>query len=217
MFEKGAKPVEEYRTVADAAEEEFIEKRSRFIGCVRPVSSEEEAQAFIAARKKQFWDATHNVWAYVTDGGRVRRFSDDGEPQGTAGMPTLDVLCKADVTDCAVVVTRYFGGILLGAGGLVRAYSHAAALALSAGRVVRRRLCPQFSLSCSYAQYGRVAPLIASAGGTVTDTAFTEEVTLHFWLPPEQEQPLRTALTEYSAGTLEPALEGNAFQDFQVE
>ena len=209
--------MEEYRTVAAAAEEEFVEKRSRFIGCVQPVSSEAEAQTFIAARKKQYWDATHNVWAYITDGGRVRRFSDDGEPQGTAGMPTLDVLCKAEVTDCAVVVTRYFGGILLGAGGLVRAYSHAAALALSAGRIVLRRLCPQLRLDCSYAQYGRVAPMIAAAGGTVTDTAFAEEVTLHFWLPPEQEQPFAAALTEYSAGTLAAVTEGSAFRDFPAE
>ena len=209
--------MDSYRTIAAEAADEFVEKRSRFIGCVKPVTTEEEAQAFIAARKKQFWDATHNVWAYVLDGGRVRRYSDDGEPQGTAGIPTLDVLLKSEVTDCVVVVTRYFGGVLLGAGGLVRAYSHGASLALAAGGIIERRLCDELSVACDYAQYGRVGPLIAAQGGVLTDTQFTDEVTLRFYLPLHQDDALQAALTEASAGTLTLKKEGQSYRDFAAE
>lgn len=197
-----------YRTVAAAAEDEFTEKRSRFIGAVRPVSTEEEAQTFIRARTKQYWDARHNVYAYVLQRGALCRFSDDGEPQGTAGVPVLDVLRKEDLTDCAVVVTRYFGGILLGGGGLVRAYSHAAKLAVDAGGVVRMQPCLLGRVTCDYAQYGFLPALIAQCGGTVEDTAFTEAVTLHFALPAEQKPALCAALTDRSAGRLQPAFTG---------
>lgn len=209
--------MERYRTIAVEAKDEFVEKRSRFIGHVKPVTTEEEAQAFIAARKKEFWDATHNVWAYVLDGGRIRRYSDDGEPQGTAGIPTLDVLLKSDVTDCVVVVTRYFGGVLLGAGGLVRAYSHGASLALAAGGIIERRLCDELAVTCDYAQYGRVGPLVASRGGVLTDTVFTDEVTLRFYLPLGESDGMQAALTEASAGTLTLIKEGQSYRDFPVE
>lgn len=197
-----------YRTVAAAAEDEFTEKRSRFIGAVQPVSTEEEAQAFIRARTKQYWDARHNVYAYVLQRGALCRFSDDWEPQGTAGVPVLDVLRKEDLTDCAVVVTRYFGGILLGGGGLVRAYSHAAKLAVDAGGVVRMQPCLLGCVTCDYAQYGFLPALIAQCGGTVEDTAFTEAVTLHFALPAEQKPALCAALTDRSAGRLQPVFTG---------
>ena len=209
--------MDRYRTIAQEAEDSFEEKHSKFIGCVCPVKTEEEAQAFIAARKKQYWNATHNVWAYVLDGGRVRRFSDDGEPQGTAGIPTLDVLIKNNVTDCVVVVTRYFGGILLGAGGLVRAYSHGAVLALAAGGIIERRLCDNLSVTCDYGQYGRVGPLIAAHGGVLTDTEFTDTVTLRFYLPVGEDAALQAALTEASAGALELQKGGQRYQDFPAE
>ena len=111
--------MESYRTVKQETSAEFIEKRSKFIGYIKPVQTEEEAIAFIQSIKSKHWDATHNVYAYSLREGQTRRYSDDGEPQGTAGIPTLDVLQKADITDAVVVVTRYFGGILLGGGGLV--------------------------------------------------------------------------------------------------
>lgn len=120
-----------YRTITKEADAEFTERRSRFIGHAMPVSSEEDALAFVAMIKEQHGDATHNVWAYNLKNGR-QRYSDDGEPQGTAGPPVLEVLQKERLVDAAVVVTRYFGGVLLGAGGLVRAYSHGAKLALEA-------------------------------------------------------------------------------------
>ena len=116
--------MEEYKTILTPADVEFVERRSRFIGHIRPVSSEEEALAFLSEMRSQYWDATHNVYAYRLRQSGAQRYSDDGEPQGTAGMPTLDVLRKSGVTDVAAVVTRYFGGILLGAGGLVRMPFH---------------------------------------------------------------------------------------------
>ena len=122
----------EYKTIKEASSDEFIVKKSRFIGYVKPVKTQEEALEFINEIKTKHWDATHNVHAYCLREGGIRRFSDDGEPQGTAGIPSLDVLLKEEVVDCCVVVTRYFGGIMLGAGGLVRAYSHGAKIALDA-------------------------------------------------------------------------------------
>lgn len=208
---------EVYRTVARAGEDEFVEKRSRFIGYIQPVVTEEEAQAVIAARKKRFWDARHNVWAYVLRADNLRRYSDDGEPQGTAGMPVLDVLQKEGLTDCVVVVTRYFGGILLGGGGLVRAYSHTARLAVDAGGRCEMRPCARLTLVCDYAQYGWTAPLIAATGGTVDDTAFADAVTLRFHLPLDAVGTLEARLTEQSAGRLAVQREGVAYYPFLSE
>lgn len=207
----------DYRTILQAASDEFTEKRSRFIGHIAPVTTEEEAQAFVAAKKKEYWDAKHNVWAYVLREGGLRRFSDDGEPQGTAGMPVLDVLQKEGLTDCVVVVTRYFGGILLGGGGLVRAYSHGARLAVDAGGRCDMRLSARLQVVCDYAQYGWVAPLIAAAGGTVDDTQFTDEVTIEFHLPFPDIPALQKQLTEQSAGTLELEETGSDFYPFPVK
>ena len=175
----------EYRTIAQAAQDEFVEKRSRFIGYARPVQTEEEAQAFIAEMKSRHWDATHNVYAYILREGNIQRYSDDGEPQGTAGIPTLDVLQKSHVTDVAVVVTRYFGGILLGGGGLVRAYSHGASIALKAAGIITMKECSLLLLSCDYSRYGRVSSLIPECGGIIDDTDFAGDVTLSFHMAPE--------------------------------
>lgn len=175
----------EYRTIAQAAQDEFVEKRSRFIGYARPVQTEEEAQAFIAEMKSRHWDATHNVYAYILREGNIQRYSDDGEPQGTAGIPTLDVLQKSHVTDVAVVVTRYFGGILLGGGGLVRAYSHGASIALKAAGIITMKECLLLMLSCDYSRYGRVSSLIPECGGIIDDTDFAGDVTLSFHMAPE--------------------------------
>lgn len=175
----------EYRTIAQAAQDEFVEKRSRFIGYARPVQTEEEAQAFIAEMKSRHWDATHNVYAYILREGNIQRYSDDGEPQGTAGIPTLDVLQKSHVTDVAVVVTRYFGGILLGGGGLVRAYSHGASIALKAAGIITMKECSLLMLSCDYSRYGRVSSLVPECGGIIDDTDFAGDVTLSFHMAPE--------------------------------
>ena len=129
--------LKKYKTILEEAEEEIVEKKSRFIATVRPVKTEDEARAFIEEMKKKYWDARHNVFAYqIGERNELQRFSDDGEPQGTAGMPVLNVLKGEDVKDTAVVVTRYFGGTLLGTGGLVRAYGKAAKEGLLSAGIV---------------------------------------------------------------------------------
>ncbi|HIW73979.1 MAG TPA: IMPACT family protein [Firmicutes bacterium] len=206
-----------YRTVEKEASAEFTERRSRFLGTIRPVADETEAQAFIARMKKTYWDATHNVYAYVLRRGQVRRYSDDGEPQGTAGVPVLDVLLKEGLTDVAVVVTRYFGGILLGAGGLVRAYSHGAKRAVEAGGPVEMRLCDRARIICEYAQYGRVAALVPEAGGTVTSTRYTDRVEVDFLLPRGLREPMQKRLTEQSAGALTIETLGEEYAPFRPD
>ncbi len=203
--------MEEYRTLAGPARAEFVEKRSRFIGSIQPVSTEEEAVAFIAARRTEFWDATHNVYAYVLRQGQVRRYSDDHEPKGTAGVPVLEVLLKEQVTDCVVVVTRYFGGVLLGAGGLVRAYSHGAKIALDAAGIAIMRLCAVCRLACSYAQYKQAELLLGRYGGVIEDTEFAADVALRFYLPKSRLQALQAALTDAFCGTLEVEQTGERY------
>ena len=190
-----------YGTVLQEAEASFVEKRSRFIGRCRPVATEEEAQDFNAGVRKRHWDAAHNVWAYVLRDGAMR-YSDDGEPQGTAGQPALNVLLKRELTDCAVVITRYFGGILLGAGGLTRAYAQGAAQAVQAAGEADMRPCLRGDIRCSYAQYGMVAPLVVACGGVVEEADYTEAVRVRFHLPQERRGELEKALTERSCGSL---------------
>lgn len=150
----------EYTTIEGYAQAEFVERRSRFIGSILPVTCEEDALAFLTQKREQYWDATHNVYAYILRDGQLRRYSDDGEPQGTAGIPVLDVLQKEGLTDVAVVVTRYFGGVLLGAGGLVRAYSHGAKIAVDAA--VKKTMSPAtlFQLDFSYDLYGKISYIL---------------------------------------------------------
>lgn len=203
-----------YRTVVKETKAEFTEKRSRFIGCIRPVANEEEALTFFARLKKEYWDADHHVTAYVLREGQTRRYSDDGEPQGTAGMPVLDVLLKTELVDCAVMVIRYFGGILLGTGGLVRAYSHGAALAVEAAGTVDMRPCARLVLRCDYARLGMAEPLILSCGGVLDGSDYTEEVTLCFHMPLDCLPQFEKQLTEKSAGRLSAVVEGEAFYPF---
>lgn len=206
-----------YLTIAAFGEDEFTEKRSRFIGAIRPVTTEEEAQTFIRERCKTYWDAKHNVHAYVLEGGNLCRFSDDGEPQGTAGIPVLDVLRKEGLTDCVVVVTRYFGGILLGGGGLVRAYSHAAKLAVDAAGVVEMRLCLAGEITCDYAQYGFIPALLAEEGATLTHTQYADTVTVGFSLPVENRGHLEAALIDRSNGRLSATFTGELWLPHKIE
>lgn len=206
---------EEYRTPAGVAQDEFVEKRSRFIGYAAPVQTEERALLFIAQIKKQHWDARHNVYAYCLRDGNIRRYSDDGEPQGTAGVPVLEVLQKSGVTDCVIVVTRYFGGILLGGGGLVRAYSHAASLALRAAGIERRVLCAKATLRCDYAQYGRVQPLVLSHGGVIDDTVYDDGVTLSFHIRRNTMKALEKEVVDATAGGVSCEVECEEFYAFE--
>lgn len=203
--------MEEYKTILKPVSVEFVERRSRFIGHVKPVSSEEEALAFLTDLRSRHWDATHNVYAYCLRQNGIQRYSDDGEPQGTAGIPTLDVLRKSGVTDVVAVVTRYFGGVLLGAGGLVRAYSHAVSLALEAAGVVTMRMCVLADFICSYSQYGRVAALIPECGGIIDDSQFGEAVTLSFHMPPDSLPAFERELADATCGECHISVSGERF------
>ena len=201
----------EYKTVTMDTSDEFVEKRSRFIGYIRPVKTEEEAIAFINQIKSKHWDATHNVYAYCLREGQVKRYSDDGEPQGTAGIPTLDVLLKSEVTDVVVVTTRYFGGILLGGGGLVRAYSHAASLALAKAQVITMRECKLAELTCDYNQYGRVSALIPEHEGIIDDTTFTDFVQLRFHMAEPNLSAFEKQLADATCGEVTVSYTGEKF------
>ena len=206
-----------YLTIAKEATDEFVERKSRFMGFIKPVTTEEEALSFIREKQKKYWDATHNVYAYVLNGGNLCRFSDDGEPQGTAGIPVLDVLRKEGLVDCVVVVTRYFGGILLGAGGLVRAYSHGAKIAVDAAGVVEMRKCLLGEITCDYAQYGMIPALLAEHSANITDTQFGEAVTVCFSIPREGRGSLEAAVIDRSNGRLTAAFTGEEWVPCPVE
>ncbi len=193
----------EYKTVEKYADPEFVERRSRFIGYIKPVTTEEQALEFINSIRSKHWDATHNVYAYVLRERNTCRYSDDNEPQGTAGMPVLDVIRKSGLTDVCVVVTRYFGGILLGGGGLVRAYSHSASLATEAAGVIYMRGCAICSLDCTYNQYGKLQSLIPEMGGIVDNADFADKVNISFHIPSEELQGLRKKVTDATSGTVE--------------
>lgn len=169
-----------YTTVRGEASAEFEEKRSIFIGHAKHIDSEDEALEFIKEKKKKYYDARHNVYAYVLSGGLVARYSDDGEPQGTGGIPVLETVRKSGVDDVCVVVTRYFGGILLGAGGLVRAYSHGASIALQAAEIVTYQKYFIYELECNYTNYQKYLSEMSRAGVTEENSEFGEQVLLRF-------------------------------------
>ncbi len=201
----------EYKTIEKESCDEFIEKKSRFIGYIKPVTTKEEAVEYINSIKSKHWDATHNVYAYVLRDGQTRRYSDDGEPQGTAGIPVLDVLIKENVVDCVVVATRYFGGILLGGGGLVRAYSHTAKIAVDAGGVITMRLCALMNVKCDYNFYGRLNSLIPEFGGVIDDTVFEEDVKIKFHLPADIVDEFNSKLIDSSLGKFKAEKTGEIF------
>ena len=189
-----------YKTVRRFAFDELVEKRSRFIGYCKPVSTQDEAVAFINEIKSKHWDARHNVYAYVIKDEGLSRYSDDNEPQGTAGIPVLDAIRKRGITDCVVVVTRYFGGVLLGAGGLVRAYSAAAKLAVDAAEECEMEMCSVCTLRCSYTMYGKLPSLVAKFSGSIDSSSFTDDVEISFHLPEDKLSAFNKSLSEESSG-----------------
>lgn len=206
----------EYLVPTRDAEAEFTERRSRFIGHIFLTETEEEALARLKQMRETYWDATHNVYAYIIRDGATR-FSDDGEPGGTAGMPVLQVLQRERIFNVTCVVTRYFGGILLGAGGLVRAYAHSAKLALdAAGRSVKR-LWSSVYLPCPYAWYERVKLEAAAFGGIVRSAEFGRDVELDLLLPQEQTQPFLDRVFDQSSGTIEGLIAGQEYRAFPLE
>lgn len=189
-----------YTTLAGEGSDEFEEKRSLFIGHAKHITSEEEAMEFVKAKKKEYSDATHNCWAYLLKGGIVARYSDDGEPQGTAGVPMLETIRKSGVCDAVVVVTRYFGGILLGAGGLVRAYSHGAKVALDAAEIVTYEKYTELSLTCSYSDYQKYSVVLPTFNAIIDSTDFTDKVTVCFAIKATFVDALNKKITEMSGG-----------------
>ena len=193
---------EKIKRLRHSAEIEFTEKKSLFIGYSAIVKNEEEAQKVIKERKKMFSDATHNVYAYVIGDGAVFRYSDDGEPQGTSGMPTLNAIRKSGITDVCVVITRYFGGILLGAGGLVRAYSTAASMALEAGGVSVFEEYEEYRAVCHYQDYDKLQNLLSFHDVIIDRTDFTSEVTVSFAVTSDNAEKLKLNINESFAGKL---------------
>lgn len=192
--------MKEYKTVEFESKDEFIEKKSRFIGYVKPVRTQEEATDFINAIKSKHWDATHNVSAYVLRDNNIQRSSDDGEPSGTAGVPTLDVLLKEGIVDTCVVVTRYFGGTLLGAGGLIRAYSRASKIAVDAGHIITMAPCKIISVSVDYSFYDRLNILLNEFSANIENSEFTDSVTVIFSIRENTVSLLQDKLTQLSNG-----------------
>lgn len=206
-----------YRTLKGPAQDEFTEKRSRFIDYASPVTNEEEALAFLEQIRARHRDATHNVYAYVLRDGLLQRFSDDGEPQGTAGIPVLEVILKSGITDCAVVVTRYFGGTLLGAGGLVRAYSHAARLAIEKAGISEMRLCRILEITVDYTLYGKLQYWLAERQLPILETNFAESVCLSVLMPSEELESVKAGLLELTAAAVVLTEKQEIFCDFESE
>ncbi|MBR5217965.1 MAG: YigZ family protein [Oscillospiraceae bacterium] len=203
--------VKVFRVPFEAAESEFVEKRSRFITHLWPVETEEEAQAHIREMKSKYYDARHNCWCYLL-GQNVQRYSDDGEPQGTAGQPMLKVFERENVTNVCCVVTRYFGGILLGAGGLTRAYSKGAKDALTVAGAATMGLWSCVMIPCSYAAFERVKLEVAAHGGVIDETEYGADITLCVSIMASEVDALQTRLTELSAGTIKLQVLGEEFR-----
>lgn len=203
-----------YTTLEREASAEFIEKKSQFIGYACPVKTEAEATDFIARIRKKHSDATHNCYAYQLNGGGIARYSDDGEPQGTAGVPILDVIKKSGADDCCVVVTRYFGGILLGAGGLVRAYANGAKIALDAAHIVTYESYTEFRLVCDYAAYQKLDYEFPKYGIIVDASDFGGSVTLRLAIKSTRYAQFSEKLAEMLAGNVNIEVIGERF-DFR--
>lgn len=200
-----------YITLAGDGVDEFEEKRSVFICHASHIETEEQAQEYIKKKKKEYADATHNCWAYALKGGITARYSDDGEPQGTAGMPILDTVRKSGVCDAVVVITRYFGGILLGGGGLVRAYSHGCKLALEAARIITYEKYTIMSLACAYSDYGKYSAMLPMFDAIIDGTDFADTVTVRFAVKAELVPSLKDRITELSGGRDAPQILGERF------
>lgn len=190
----------EYITIKAPSEDSFIEKKSEFIGQICPVKTADEAIEFINTVKAKHRKARHNVYAYITRDNNTSRYSDDGEPQGTGGVPVLDVLKKEGLTDVCVVVTRYFGGILLGGGGLVRAYSHACKLAVDSAQKMIMCRCSQVTVRCDYPLYGKLAYVFPEFGVKTVDESFADDVSVTVLVKSEMAQKLKDKLVDISNG-----------------
>lgn len=195
--------MEDYKTVQNDASAEMLERKSRFIGYCRPVKTQDEAVNFINEIRAQHRQATHNVYAYVLREDNIMRYSDDGEPAGTAGVPVLEVIKKEGLTDVAVVVTRYFGGVLLGAGGLVRAYGKSAKTGIDAAIRIEKIYCSVFVIRCDYSTYGKIEYLINTEGYILKDCSFENDVCLTVGVRRGSENAFLKSVADISGGCAE--------------
>lgn len=205
-----------YKTVKQSASGEFVEKKSRFIGCCAPVTGQSEALDFINAVRARHRDASHNVYAYILRENNIMRYSDDGEPSGTAGSPVLDVLRREGITNAAVVVTRYFGGILLGAGGLVRAYTKGAKTALDAAERIEKVFCGIYSVKCDYSSLGKLQYAVTEGGFNITGTNYTDLVEFIVSVKDEDCAAFESLITDKSSGASVPELLRKEYVDFKI-
>lgn len=207
--------IDSYYTIKKQATGELTEKRSRFIATVLPVETQEQAMQYIDALRSKYWDARHNVYAYTLLDGQVKRYSDDGEPQGTAGVPILNVLEKMQLQNTLVVVTRYFGGILLGTGGLVRAYSQTAKIGLEQAGVVLRCLCNEIKITCDYNLLGKIQKFIEKNGIKLKEISYADSVSVYVHHKIEETDKLIAQLTELTDAAVQTEIIGQAYQDFE--
>lgn len=203
-----------YKTVYEEAQDSFIEKKSEFIGHIAPVKTAEEAVAFIERIRSENRKARHNVYAYVLRDKNTSRYSDDGEPQGTGGVPVLDVILKSGLTDVCVVVTRYFGGVLLGASGLVRAYTQGCKIAVNAARIMEMHECSRFEFSCDYNMYGKVSYVLPSFEVIKEKEDFADIVNISVLVKSERCEEFRKTITDISNGQIELSETANLEADF---
>lgn len=202
-----------YKTILKSEREETIEKKSRFIASATPVTTEQEAIDFINRCRAEFHDATHNVYAYTVQENNICRYSDDGEPSGTAGVPVLEVLNKEQLTDVAVVVTRYFGGTLLGTGGLVRAYGKAAKLGIDKAKITEKIYCHRLELKTPYDLFGKVRYLIESGDYTLGEIAYTDSVAITVFVKYDLLDLFLQEIKEATNAQVTPAITGEMYID----
>lgn len=207
-------PLNNYYTISQKAEASFTEKRSEFIGCIAPVQTNDEAVAFIESIREKHRKATHNVYAYILRNDNISRYSDDGEPQGTAGIPVFDVLRKKNLTDVCIVITRYFGGILLGGGGLVRAYSHCASITCDSAEIMNMCRCTHINISADYSLYGKISYVIPEYKVITVSSDFGDKVNLELLVTDEYREALCKELRNISGGNISIRFGKELFEDF---
>ncbi|MHB1151234.1 MAG: YigZ family protein [Eubacteriales bacterium] len=211
VSETGPSEIILYTTLECEASAELTERRSVFIGCAAPVRTADEANRFIARIRSKHADASHNVYAYLLNEGNIMRHSDDGEPQGTAGIPVLDVIRKRGFCDAVITVTRYFGGVLLGAGGLIRAYTAAASLAVEKAHVISFERYTEFQVRCNYSEYQKIEHELPKFGIKCDDTDFSDDITLKLAIRDVMFDDFSTRITEMTAGRVCVSVTGKRF------
>jgi len=204
----------EYKTILQCNNAEIIVKRSRFIGHAKQITTDVEASAFIDAIKKEHSSATHNCTAFSVRNGNITRCNDDGEPHGTAGMPMLQLILKEQLTDICVVVTRYFGGTLLGTGGLAKAYTNAAKAAIEAASIITMMECAVCVCVCDYSFHGKLTYILSTENTLIGETLYEESVKINFITPIENYNYIKNKLTEASAGRFETTMLVSRWMEF---